>query len=213
MNALIKYSWPCLLIAIIGEMIVPFVLAPFYKGYSHTTMAISTLGNSNSPVRFPFNLWMLVAGILFLLSTPAVYNLYREVSKPLSFITVLFIGVFAIGACILTCFFSVNETKDVVTTASKIHGTGSAIGFMLLLFVPLFIAILSFRSIDKTSGTVAIISFTFALICFVLFIMADKPQFQSTIIAKEGLWQRLNLLFMYLPLAFIAVTNIGGNHP
>lgn len=213
MNTVIKYGWLCLLIAVIGEMVVPFILAPFYKGYSNTTMAISTLGNGNSPVRVPFNLWMLVAGTLLLLSTPAVYNLYSKVSKPLSIITILFIGVFAIGACILTCLFSVNETKAVVTTASKIHGAGSAIGFMVLLFVPLFIAILSFRSVDRTSGTVAIISFAFALICFVLFIMADKPQFQNTMIAKEGLWQRLNLLFMYLPLAFIAVMNIGGSHP
>lgn len=44
---------------------------------------------------------------------------------------------FAVGACIFTCFFSVNETKDVVTTASKIHEAGSAIGFMLFFVLPL----------------------------------------------------------------------------
>ncbi len=210
MNVVIKYGWLCLLIAVIGEMVVPFILAPFYKGYNHTTMAISALGNEKSPVRLPFNLWMFVAGILLLLSTPAIYNLYSAVSKPLSVITVLFIAIFAVGACIFTCFFSVNETKTVVTTASQIHGAGSAIGFILLLFVPLFITLLSFRSGDRTSGTIAVISFVLALTCFVLFVMADKPQFQNTMIAKEGLWQRLNLLFMYLPLAFIAVTNIGS---
>lgn len=209
MNAVIKYGWLYLLIAVIGEMVVPFILAPFYKEYKHTTMAISTLGNSNSPVRLPFNLWMLVAGILLLLSTSAIYNLYSDVSKPLSIITVLFIGIFAVGACIFTCFFSVNDTKDVVTTASKIHGAGSAIGFMLLLLVPLFLTILSFKSGDRISGIVAAISFVLALICFVLFIMADKPGFQNTVIENEGLWQRLNLLFMYLPLAFIAIKNIA----
>jgi uncharacterized membrane protein len=102
----------------------------------------------------------------------------------------------------------VNETKDVITTASKIHGAGSAIGFMLLLFVPLFIGILSFKTADRNSGMIAIISFVLDFICFALFIMADKPQFQNTLVAEEGLWQRLSLLFMYLPLAFIAVTNI-----
>lgn len=192
MNTVIKYGWLCLLIAVIGEVIVPFILAPFYKGYSHTNMVISSLGNENSPVRLPFNLWMLAAGILFLLSTPAIYNLYCNVSKPLSIATVLFLGIFAVGACIFTCFFSVNETKEIVTTASKIHGAGSAIGFMLLLLVPLFISILSFRLGDGISGIVSVVSFVLALICFVLFIMGDKPQFQTTWIGKEGVWQRLN---------------------
>jgi len=208
MNLLIKYGWHCLLIAIIGEMIIPFILAPFYKGYSHTTTAISALGNVNSPVRLPFNLWMLIAGVLFLLSTPAVYSLYDGISKPLSVVTVLFIGIFAVGACIFTCFFNVNETKDIVTIASKIHGAGSAIGFMLFLFVPLFLTILSFKAGDKISGLISVISFILALLFFALFIMADKPDFQHTMMAKEGLWQRLNLLFMYLPLAYIAIKNV-----
>ena len=149
-----------------------------------------------------------MAGVLFLLSIPSIYDLYREASKTLSIIAVSFIGIFAVGARIFTCFFSVGETKDIVTTASKIHGAGSAIGFMLMLFVPLFISLLSFMSNDRIAGVTAIISFVLALIFFVLFIMADKPQFQNTAIAKEGLWQRLNLVFMYLPLAFVAINRI-----
>lgn len=208
MSVLIKYGWYCLLVAIIGEMVVPFILAPFYKGYHHTTMAISTLGNENSPVRLFFNSWMLLAGLLLLASIPSIYQAYQIVSKPLSIATVLFVGIFAIGACIFTCFFSVNETKEIVTTASKIHGAGSAIGFMLLLFVPLFLSILSFRINDSIWGVISAISFVLALICFGFFVMADKLEFQNTIIAKEGLWQRLNLFFMYLPLAGIAIQNI-----
>ncbi len=207
-DLLIKYGWCALLAAVVGEMIVPFIIAPFYKGYHHTTMVISTLGNHNSPVRLPFNLWMLFAGVLFLLSIPSIHYTYSEISKPLSIITILFIAIFAVGACIFTCFFSVNETKDIVTTASKIHGVGSVIGFMLLLFVPLFLAILSFKSGDHASGRIAAISFILALLFFVLFIMADKQEFQNTLIAKEGLWQRLNMLFMYLPLGYISIKNL-----
>lgn len=207
---MIKYGWYALFVAVVGEMIVPFILAPFYKGYSHTTMAISTLGNHNSPVRLPFNLWMLLAGILILAAIPAIYNTYYQVSKPLIVVSVIFTAIFAVGACIFTCFFSVNETKDVVTTASIIHGAGSAIGFMLFLFVPLFLAILSFKSNDKTTGLVSAFSFVLALLFFVLFVMADKPELQSTFVAKEGLWQRLNLLFMYLPLGYIAIKNISS---
>lgn len=194
--------------AVVGEMVVPFALAPFYKGYKHSTMAISSLANSKSPVRLPFNLWMLLAGIFFIQALPAIYDTYHEISKPLTVATVLFLAVFAVGACIFTCFFSVNETKEIVTTASKIHGAGSAVGFMLLLLDPMFLAILSFKSEDRISGVISTVSFGLALVTFVLFIMADKPEFQETAIAKEGLWQRLNLLFMYLPFALIAVKNI-----
>ncbi|MBR4732861.1 MAG: DUF998 domain-containing protein [Lachnospiraceae bacterium] len=178
-NVIIKHGWIFIIIAVLGELLVPFLLAPFYKGYDHSAMAISALGSKGSPV--------------------------RKVSKPLSVVTALFLAVFAIGACIFTCFFSVNDSKDVVTTASRIHGAGSAIGFMLMLFVPLLLAILSFKTGEKASGIMGIVSFVLALTFFVLFVMADKPEFQNTVIAKEGLWQRLNLLCMYLPLFYVAI--------
>lgn len=209
MNSIVRYGWYFLLAAIAGEIMVPFILAPFYKGYRHSIMAISSLGSIKSPVRLLFNLWMLIAGILFLLSTPSIYYAYQDVSKPLSLACILFLAVFAIGACIFTCFFSVNETKDVVTTASKIHGAGSAIGFILLLFVPLFIAILSLKVANRLVGSIAAISFILALVCFVLFVMADKPKFHNSLITREGLWQRLSLLFMYVPLVWVAIQNIA----
>lgn len=209
MGMIIKSGWYFLVLAVAGEVLVPFILALFYKGYSHSKMVISLLGSRSSPVRLPFNLWMLSAGILFLLAVPVIYETYRDISKPLSLASVLFLAVFAVGACIFSCFFSVNDTKETITLASGIHGAGSVIGFMLLLFVPLFLAILSFKKGENLIGALAAVSFTLAVVCFVLFIMSDKPRFSSTWIAKEGLWQRLNLLFMYLPLACIAVKHIA----
>lgn len=208
MDFIVSYGWYALLTAVVGEMVIPFILAPFYKGYRHSTMAISTLGNKSSPVRKPFNLWMLLAGLLFLSAIPSLYHMYYPVSKLLIIAAVICIAIFAVGACIFSCFFSVNETKGVVTLASKIHGIGSAIGFMLLLFVPLFLTILSFKSDDPKVGILSAVSFVLALFFFALFVMADKPEFRQTIIAKEGLWQRLNLFFMYFPLGYIAVKNI-----
>ena len=121
-----------------------------------------------------------------------------------------FIACFAIGACIFTCFFSVNESKDVVTLASKIHGAGSVTGFMLFLFVPLLIGILYYKDHNRMMGTVSILSFVVALIFFALFVMSDKQEFKNTIVDNEGLWQRLNLTFMYLPMAITAVIKIAG---
>lgn len=205
---LVKYGWYALLIAILGDILIPFILAPFYRGCSHTSTTISALGNPQSPVRVVFNLWMLLEGLLFLFAIPAIYNYYKCISNLLTMITIVFIIIFAIGACIFTCFFSVNETKNVVTTASKIHGIGSVIGFMVFLFVPLLLSILEFRNNNKTYGIIAFVSFIVAFLFFVLFVMSDKPQFSNTIIAKEGLWQRLNIVFMYLPMGAISLRNI-----
>ena len=40
---------------------------------------------------------------------------------------------------------------------------------------------------------------------FTLFILADKPAFQGTAVAREGLWQRLSLLCMYLPVGALSL--------
>ena len=210
MDFLVKYGWQSLLTAILGDILIPFILAPFYQGYSHMSMTISALGNPQSPVRVVFNLWMLVEGILFLCAIPAIYNYYNSVSKPLINTVIVSVIIFAVGACIFTCFFSVNETKDVVTTASKIHGIGSVIGFMVFLFVPLLLSILEFKNNSKIIGGIAAVSFIIAFLFFVLFVMSDKPQLRNTIIAKEGLWQRLNILFMYIPGGVISMRNIFG---
>ena len=207
--AMNKYGWFALIIAMCGDLLFSFILSFFYTGYSNLTMSISALGNPSSPVRLPFNIWMIIEGLLFLISLPAFYKAYYSVSAGLTIIILIFIGAFAIGACIFTGFFSVNETKDIVTTASKIHGAGSTIGFMLFLFVPLLTGILSFKGQDNVLGLICIISFILSLFFFVLFVMSDKPEFANTIIRFEGLWQRLNLLFMYVPLMTVAVKSIA----
>ena len=203
-----KLGWYTLLIAMCGDLLFSLILSFGYKGYSNLKMSISALGNPSSPVRVPFNIWMIIEGILFLVLIPFFIKAYQPVSRGLTNTIAIFIGLFAVGACIFTSFFSVNETKDVVTTASKIHGAGSTIGFMLFLFVPLLAGILCFKDQDKVLGLICIICFIISFIFFVLFVMSDKPEFANTIISYEGLWQRLNLLFMYAPLGVIAIKRI-----
>lgn len=205
MDNLFSLTWIALLIAMFGDLFVSVVLPFGYPGYSRMKDSISALGNPESPVRIPFNIWMLIEGILFLVSLPAFFLYYRSISMGLAITAMVFIAVFAVGACILTCFFSVNKERNIVTTASKIHGIGSVTGFMLFLFVPVLLAILSFKNGEVFLGVTSIISFVLALITFVLFVMSDKPEFSKSFIANEGLWQRLNLLFMYIPL-FAAAT-------
>ena len=226
MDIFFVFGWYALLIAIIGDLLVSTILSLFYKEYSIATMSISALGNPKSPVRLPFNIWMFLEGILFLLSLPVLYNRYHLISGWITIVLIAFIAVFGIGACIFTAFFSVNETKDIVTISSKMHSAGSVLGFIIVtisskmhsagsvlgfivfLFVPLLLAILSFKGGEMIIGVICIICFIISLVFFALFVMSDKKEFANTVISNEGLWQRLNLFFMYLPLAIVSIQNI-----
>lgn len=101
--------------------------------------------------------------------------------------------------------FSVGETKNLETVSAKIHGYGSVIGFLLLTLAPLLIGLYFFKISDGFLGVLSLICFILAIAFFVLFVMADKPNYKGTIIAFEGLWQRLSLLFMYCPIAILSL--------
>ena len=58
---------------------------------------------------------------------------------------------------------------------------------------------------DGFLGVLSLICFILAIAFFVLFVMADKPNYKGTIIAFEGLWQTLSLLFMYCPIAILSL--------
>lgn len=197
-----------LLIATIGDFIVPYILSIFYKGYSHKLEVMSSLGNPISPVKTLYNSWLIILGVLLILTTPYIFSKYYLISKSVSVATIILIIMFAFGAGIISGLFSVNENKEIVTTASKVHGISAAIGFMALLFVPLLLSILEYKSRNKMSGSLFAICFVLELIFFILFIMSDKPSFKNTWINSEGLWQRLSLLFMYLPLVYISIEKL-----
>ena len=45
----------CLIIAVTGDLIIPFLLAPFEPNYHHKTMVLSSLGNPSSSVHIIYN--------------------------------------------------------------------------------------------------------------------------------------------------------------
>lgn len=130
-----------LLITIIGEFFLPWRLKHFYKNYDSRKMVMSALGSPESPVRKIYNVWLVWLGIFLVMVSFVLFSDIRKVSMALAVLTAASVMIFAIGAGILSGIFSVNESKEVVTTASKIHGVGAAIGFMMLLFFPLLYGI------------------------------------------------------------------------
>ena len=197
-----------LLFTIIGEFMVPWILEQFYSEYNGKIMVMSALGSPQSPVRFVYNLWLVWLGGFLAYTAIAYFLSYRARFPVLAVLMLLSIGLFALGAGLISGLFSVNESKSIVTTASKIHGVGAAIGFMALLLFPLLNGMVSFKQNDTTQGVISIISFVLSLISFACFVMGDKEQFQNTLLKYEGLWERLTLLCMYIPFIYKVMGNL-----
>lgn len=186
-------------IVMILDFAMPFLVALPYQGYSHRMMAMSVLGCANSPLAWVYNLWTILSGAVFIWAGHVLFVHYASTPVLRVVLFALFV-LYGIGCEIMSGLFLVNETKDVVTATSQIHGVGSVIGFIALLFAPLVMGIIQYKTGDVLCGIASIASFFLAFTAFTLFVLADKPQFEGTMIGREGLWQRISLAWMYLPI-------------
>lgn len=143
------------------DLIIPFLLAPFYKDYNHLTQVMSVLGNSKAPLHSIYNIWLVAFGVAILISTLQLYPTVAQVSSSISIMLFSVIVIYAVGGCILSVIFSVGETKSLETLSAKIHGYGSVIGFLLLTLAPLFVGLYFFK---VSNGLLGILS----LICFIV---------------------------------------------
>lgn len=186
-----------------ADLIIPFLLAPTYRGYNHLTQVMSVLGNSKAPLHLIYNIWLIVFGAAILINALWFYPTIAQTSRVISILLFFIITTYAIGGCILSGIFSAGETKSLETLSEKIHGYGSVIGFLFLTFAPLVIGLYFFKISNGLLGILSLFCFLLATAFFVLFVMADKPNYKGTVVALEGLWQRLSLFFMYFPIAML----------
>lgn len=201
----------CLFIAAAGDLIIPFILAPFARNYSHKTMVLSSLGNQSCPVHAVYNTWLAIAGVLFSVGAIALYRQFSHLSKGLSIGLTVCVLSFGLLACLLSAFFPVGETKELTTLSAKIHGIGAVLGFLMLVISPLLLGIISLRTGSVGFGVFSIAMFALAFVCYAMLAMSDKPQFADTPAAWEGIWEHLCLLFAYLPMIALSVRKLFEN--
>lgn len=188
-----------------ADLMIPFLLAPTCGGYNHLTQVMSVLGSGKAPLHLIYNIWLIIFGAFVLMSGFQLYLVAAKLSRAISILLFSVMAIYAVGGCILSGFFSVGETKNLETLSAKIHGYGSAIGFLLFTLAPLLVGLYFFKSAHGRWGAFSLVCFVLAIGFFALFIMADKSHYQGTVIALEGLWQRLSLLSMYLPVMALCI--------
>lgn len=186
------------LITLFADNLLPLILAHFYPNYSHKEMALSVLGARQSPVKWAYNVWCILSGIVFCV---APFALYQKYSCGLSIAIWILLTIYGIGCEIISGFCPLNENKNDEDVITKIHGGASAVGFMALLVVPLLLAILQFQFSEIVVGIISLLFFIVAFVFFCFFIMGEKEKFAKTVLRYGGLWQRLVLVCCYIPLA------------
>ncbi|MBE6643741.1 MAG: DUF998 domain-containing protein [Ruminococcaceae bacterium] len=188
------YIW---LITLIIDNLLPLALAHFYENYSHKKMAISVLGSRQSSVKWIYNVWCIISGLIFCV---APYVLYQENSGGFAIVIWILLAIYGIGCEVISGICPLNENRREEDVITKIHGGASAIGFMTLLVVPLLLTIIQFQATNLIMGAISLASFIAAFVFFCFFIMGEKERFANTALRYGGLWQRLVLVSCYVPL-------------
>lgn len=179
-----------LLEAVLFDLFIPIIIAKKYPGYSHLKQAISDLGSSTSPVKNYECINLIIVGIL--LTAFSIGQNFIPINKNWAFVLYLIgIIVFAIG-CIIAGLFPDTIENGKRTKSGKIHGFASAIGFLLLILNPLWVIWIKELSSIRALN---IILFILGLTTFVLFIVSEEKE--SGFLSNTGLFQRLNLIFLY----------------
>lgn len=190
-----KILW---IIILLTDNLLPLLLARFYRKYKHKEMALSVLGSRQSPVKWIYNLWCILSGVVFCI---APYALYQNNDSGLEIIIWILLAIYGIGCEIISGVCPLNEKRQDEDIITKIHGGASAIGFITLLFVPLLLAIMQFQTANIIVGAISLVCFVAAFVFFCFFIMGEKEKFANTVLKYGGLWQRLVLVSCYVPLA------------
>ena len=191
-----KFVILAFVVTIFTDNLLPFLLARFYPNYKHKEMVLSVLGSRQSPVKWIYNVWCIVSGIVFCI---APYVFYQANSGGLAVAIWILLAIYGIACEIVSGFCPLNENRQEEDTITKIHGGASAIGFMTLLVVPLLLAIMQFQMLEVSMGSISLLCFVSALV-FCFFIMGEKERFETTVLRYGGLWQRLVLVCCYVPI-------------
>ena len=184
-------------ITLLMDNLLPLVLARFYPNCIHKEMALSVLGSRQSPVKWIYNIWCIVSGVIFCI---APYALYRENNCGLTITIWILLAIYGIGCEIISGLCPLNENRQEEDIITSIHGGSSAIGFMALLVVPLLLALLQLQTTEFIIGLISLLCFVAAFMFFCFFVMGEKEKFSSTVLRYGGLWQRLVLISCYVPL-------------
>lgn len=208
-NGLKRYGFYFLLVGVISDFLTPYILGIFYPQLNQMKSVMSLFGEVGSPVRQAFLIWSVVAGCFYVLALPALYTALKPASRGLAALAVLAIGAYGIGDCIFTGLFSVDSAEVQWNFSTWVHNIGSGIGYAGFLLFPLILFFLYRGQKEQQLSRRYLILFCLSIAVAVIYGLARLPQLNQFAIFKQlGFWQRLSFIFNYLPIVYLAVTQL-----
>lgn len=208
MNFLKKYGFYLMILVIVSELLLPVILGLFYPGYDQLSMLISAFGEDTSPTQLAFKIWVIIDGLLFLLAIPAFYQRFKTTSKTLTKWLAAMIAAFGIGDCIVTGIFDRSGSSSGISIEEIIHDYASGVGFVALLIGTGLLFKLHTLENNHLMVTTIPMIFIISSLLMLLFALPRIPIIDQLHIPYRGLWQRLNLLFLYLPFLLTAIESL-----
>ncbi|MGX7199901.1 DUF998 domain-containing protein [Enterococcus nangangensis] len=202
MKFLKKYYPYFLLGGTLSDFLMPYLLGFFVPHYHHLTQLISYLGEKKSPVAEAANVWSVVSGCLLIIGALGSYFALRKVQKLSAILFSSAITLFALGDCIINGLFTVSHEHPLITA---VHDAGSGVGFIALLVAPLILSYYYQMQQQKSQRNHYFGYFLVAAFFNLLYAAPHLSFLRETFLTQHrGLWQRLALFTMYLPVFIFA---------
>ncbi len=206
-----KQSALILLASLIGNQVIPWALSGMYPDYEIKHMILSTLGEPDSPVRWWYQLWLIVFGVLIVIGSKVVFeHLNKAGNKFAGLIRALFIG-YGVGTGIIAGFvpLSAKGVTLPLDPLSAVHMFGTILGYLCLMLSLIFLAISYLLKRDYLVMALVVLTMVVAGVYAVLFI-GKVPELLAggTVTGSPGEWQRLSAAVACLPYFVLANKNL-----
>lgn len=196
------------IVACLGDLLMPFILAPHVPGYSHLRHAESQLGMASSPVARWMNLWWIIFGVLMILTGVGIWRAFGDRGEAARALAAMVI-VFGAGTGIGAGAFPMAEPG---TFSNTMHNVTSGIGFVAILLAPAVSLWVFRRAAAPVTWWLCLATQIGGLVAAALVTASGSPSARGWL-ALGGLWQRVFLVNYYIYLCGVSVTLLRSATP
>lgn len=185
--------WRGLLIAAVGDIVVPLFLGTAWADYRPLEMGADMLGSVENPAAVWYHRWRTLAGALFALAALGLYGIFPDMGgwRMLPTVLLLLYGVI----CAASGALGTRYPRNWVSV--RCLGNGA-----LWLIAPA-LAVLYRRQGRAKLYTVALISFAVCLLSLTVMVLERQRDGRH-----QGLWERVRQTAAYVPLICLGMLQL-----
>lgn len=173
-----------------------------FPGYSQVTDTISRLGASVSPVGNQVSAWWIILGIVFVFFAAGFAAEYKGRGRPV-WIATLLIVVYGLGEGMGSGLFKADRVGGSLTGSAVIHDAIGGLGIIAVIILPLVMRRIFRDEKYRAFYLFSAVIFYVGILTSLLFL--SRFSGDNILSHYTGLWQRMNLVNIYLYFTVIAV--------